>query len=246
MSSSIKSSASSSLNTVDSARSSSSDTREMRERGSSISLSPRSIIVICPQLTPSQIAVIRKSWRHINTKGLICVLSRCFQRLESSCPVASKCFMSANYSLSTTANPVRTVSDHSRFLLGLLDRIIDGDYEYDEVRDIGARHVGLHHEFGFSTTELDRFQEIFVEVMLKQDGIKQSKETSRAWRLLICSLIDVFRDGFEHQMRHFRRKHSFNAHTQYFENIERRASLCPSRKASLNVDTPFHARKLSD
>ncbi|KAK6015709.1 hypothetical protein OSTOST_18838 [Ostertagia ostertagi] len=102
---------------------------------------------------------------------------------------------------------------------------------------MGARHFSLKQEHGLSTAELDKFQEIFVEVILKQDGVRQSKEASRAWRILICAIVDLFRDGFEMQSRRqFRRKHSFNAHTQYFENIERRTS-CSSRKASLNVDS---------
>lgn len=41
---------------------------------------------------------------------------------------------------------------------------------------MGARHFALKQEFGLSTAELDRFQEIFVEVILKQDGVRQSKE----------------------------------------------------------------------
>ncbi|UMM16551.1 hypothetical protein L5515_013516 [Caenorhabditis briggsae] len=75
-----------------------------------------------------------------------------------------------------------------------------------------------------------------VEVILKQDGVKQSKEATRAWRLLICSFIELIRDGFDAQVRQFRRKHSFNAHVQYFENIEKRVGVCPNRKISLNVD----------
>ncbi|EYB89009.1 hypothetical protein Y032_0238g3295 [Ancylostoma ceylanicum] len=207
----------------------------MRERSGSIS-SARAMLPLCPSLMPSQVSVIRKSWRHINTKGLITVLSRVFQRLESSCPVAQQCFSTSPQSLSTVQNPVRTIADHARFLLSLLDRIIDAEQDLEEIREIGARHVLLKQECGLGTAELDKFQEIFVEVILKQDGVRQSKEASRAWRILICAFVDLFRDGFETQLRQFRRKHSFNAHTQYFENIERRASQCPSRKASLNVD----------
>ncbi|VDN31474.1 unnamed protein product [Cylicostephanus goldi] len=48
--------------------------------------------------------------------------------------------------------------------------------DLEEIREIGARHVPLKHECGLGAAELDRFQEIFVEVMLKQDGIRQSKE----------------------------------------------------------------------
>ncbi|WKX93945.1 hypothetical protein Q1695_011314 [Nippostrongylus brasiliensis] len=206
----------------------------MRERSGSIA-PVRAMIPMCPSLMPSQVAALRKSWRHINTKGLITVLSRCFQRLESSCPVASACFSGSGQSLNTSQSQVRTVADHARYLLALLDKIIDVDQDVDEIREIGARHFALKQECGLSTAELDRFQEIFVEVILKQDGVRQSKEASRAWRILICAIVDLFRDGFEAQVRQFKRKHSFNAHTQYFENIERRAS-CTLRKASLNAD----------
>uniref|UniRef100_A0A1I7XTY5 Uncharacterized protein n=1 Tax=Heterorhabditis bacteriophora TaxID=37862 RepID=A0A1I7XTY5_HETBA len=48
---------------------------------------------------------------------------------------------------------------------------------------------------------------------------------SRAWRLLICAVVDLIREGFEQQVRQLKRKHSFNAHTQYFENMERQNFL---------------------
>ncbi|CAO4364455.1 unnamed protein product [Caenorhabditis nigoni] len=207
-----------------------------RDRSGSISLSPRNIIPVCSQLSPSQVSVIRRSWRHINTKGLITVLTRCFSRLESNCPIASQCFQSATYSLSTNPCGVRTVADHAKYLLQLLDKIIEGDVDSEFLREIGANHVGLQRDTGFSSLEWDRFQEIMVEVILKQDGVKQSKEATRAWRLLICSFIELIRDGFDAQVRQFRRKHSFNAHVQYFENIEKRVGVCPNRKISLNVD----------
>ncbi|CAI5440650.1 unnamed protein product [Caenorhabditis angaria] len=219
-----------------------------RDRAGSISLSPRSTIPVCQQLTPSQVSTVRRSWRHINTKGLIVVLTRCFSRLESTCPIVSQCFQSATYSLSTNPNQVRTVADHAKYLLQLLDKIIEGDVDTELLREIGANHVNLKLETGFSSQEWDRFQEIMVEVILKQDGVKQSKETSRAWRLLICSIVELMRDGFDAQLRQCRRKHSFNAHVQYFENIERRVSVCPNRKISLNVESrqsPASIRKFS-
>ncbi|KAJ1347175.1 Glb-27p [Parelaphostrongylus tenuis] len=210
----------------------------MREQSGSIASTIRPTLQVCPSLTPSQVAVLRKSWKHINTKGLITVLSRCFQRLESSCPVVSQCFSSSQQELSTVHQcSVRTVAEHARFLLSMLDKIIDSEQDLEEIREIGARHCILNQRCGFGTAELDRFQEIFVEVILKQDGVRQSKEASRAWRILICSIVDLFRDGFEAQLRQLRRKHSFNAHTRYFENIERRVSNCSQRKASLNVES---------
>ncbi|PIO65015.1 hypothetical protein TELCIR_13332 [Teladorsagia circumcincta] len=45
--------------------------------------------------------------------------------LESSCPVASACFSAQP--LPTTLVQVRTVADHARCLLSLLDRIIDAE-----------------------------------------------------------------------------------------------------------------------
>ncbi|KAE9419542.1 hypothetical protein Angca_006622 [Angiostrongylus cantonensis] len=199
----------------------------MREQSGSISNTTRPTLPICPSLMPSQVAVLRKSWKHINTKGLITVLSRCFQRLESSCPVVAQCFSSSQKELSTVQQcSVRTVSDHARFLLSMLDKIIDSEQDLEEIREIGARHCVLKQRCDFGTAELDRFQEIFVEVILKLDGVRQSKEASRAWRILICAIVDLFRDGFETQLRQFRRKHSFNAHTKYFENIERIERLC--------------------
>ncbi|KJH46904.1 hypothetical protein DICVIV_07030 [Dictyocaulus viviparus] len=158
-------------------------------------------------------------------------------QLESSCPVVAQCFSSTQQVLSTAQSSVRTVTDHAKFLLTMLDKIMDNEQDIEEIREIGARHCILKQKYGLGTVELDKFQEIFVDVILKQDGVRNSKEASRAWRILICSIVDVFRDGFEAQLRQFRRKHSFNAHTQYFENIERRVSNASLRKSSLNADS---------
>ncbi|GMS84193.1 hypothetical protein PENTCL1PPCAC_6368, partial [Pristionchus entomophagus] len=210
----------------------------------------RHTISVSPQLTPSQVVLIRKSWKHVNTKGLSGVLRRCFQRLESSCPAVASTFSTASNSLSTSPNQIRTLADHAKYLAILMQKIIDSEEGVeDEVRSVGGAHVTLSHQ-GIGIKEFERFGEIFVEVVLKLDGIQQSKETSRAWRQLICSIVDHFRDGFDMHLRHSRRKSSFGVHSEYFDGLEVRRNSSPggSRKTSLSIPSNpnLQPRKLSD
>uniref|UniRef100_A0A0M3HYR2 GLOBIN domain-containing protein n=1 Tax=Ascaris lumbricoides TaxID=6252 RepID=A0A0M3HYR2_ASCLU len=183
------------------------------ERSMSIVASPRtSSISLLPSLTPSQVQTIRKSWKHINTKGLYTVIRRCFQQLECMCPSVSNAFNSANNQLSANISTVRTLVEHTKFMLILIDRIVENDQDsIIELRRIGASHVVLKESFGFGENELEKFGEMLAEAFLKLDGIRQSKETSRAWRLVIASMIDQLRAGFDSEWRVQKRRASFNS-----------------------------------
>lgn len=52
------------------------------ERSNSITGSSRMGIPLVPSLQPSQVFTLRKSWKHINTKGLNSVIRRCFERVR--------------------------------------------------------------------------------------------------------------------------------------------------------------------
>lgn len=74
---------------------------------------------------------------------------------------------------------MRSVSDHTRFFLAFLQRIIDGQEDMDtELKRIGAKHAFLDETCGVGVREIERLGELFVEVLLRLDGIKQSKETT--------------------------------------------------------------------
>ncbi|VDM42221.1 unnamed protein product [Toxocara canis] len=136
----------------------------------------------------------------------------CEFQLESACPSVSSAFNSVNNQLSANMSTVRTLADHTKFMLTLIDRIVDGDEDIViELRRIGGCHAVLRENFGFGEEELERLGELLAESFLKLDGIRQSKETSRAWRLLIASMIDQWRVGFDSEWRMQKRRASFNS-----------------------------------
>ncbi|KAH7727390.1 Protein GLB-27 [Aphelenchoides avenae] len=217
------------------------------ERSNSITGSSRMGIPLVPSLQPSQVFTLRKSWKHINTKGLNSVIRRCFERLESSSSAVGTAFAAAQNltpDVPGTCLP-GTIGEHTKYLLNVLDRIIDGCPDVElELKKVGARHIVIHNEFGIGAAEIERFGEIFAEVFLKLDGIRQSKETTKAWRILIAKIVDHVRDGFESELRYQRRRAAFAAGAAA-EN--RRNSMPSNRKASasLRVDVPAVTRKLS-
>ena len=74
---------------------------------------------------------------------------------------------------------VKGVMDHTRFVLNLLDRIIESGVDVDlELKRIGAKHAVLHEQFGFNVSDIEKLGEIFAESFFKLDTIRQSKEAT--------------------------------------------------------------------
>jgi hypothetical protein len=125
-----------------------------------------------------------------------------------------------------------------------------------ELKRIGAKHAFLEETCGINVHDVERLGELIAESFLKLDGISQSKESRKAWRLLIAKIIDHVRDGFETESRFQKRRTSFmpgannrlNRNTPiYFRSFRRNSmpsNAAANRKTSLNVD--IVTRKLSN
>ncbi|CAD5216177.1 unnamed protein product [Bursaphelenchus xylophilus] len=212
------------------------------ERSNSLT-NNRSSIPLLPILSAAQIQALRKSWRHINTKGLNGVFRRCFQRLESANPSVSGGFRTERPG---STSSTQTLIEHSKFLTLLFHRIIvESEEDLDAyLRQIGAKHAFLYEECGLGVPELERLGELVAEVLLKLDGIRQSKEATKVWRLLISKVIDYIRDGFESELRLQRRKVS-----AFQPGIDNRRNSMPSsqnRKTSMKLNIGPAVRKFSN
>jgi len=216
---------------------------------------------LVPTLLPSQVVIIRRSWKHINVKGLNEVIRRCFQKLESARAKASyeskhlqpgTSVETSSYSLPRSAPKCLDIAEHTKYFHNLLVRIIETNEEVDmELKMVGARHAILNGKLCLGVAEIESLGELLAEALLKLDGINQSKETSRAWRLLITKIIDHIRDGFETEIRFRRRKIGYDhgCVSVYDESIasspeDRRKSL-PSQKNIIRLEITKIARKLS-
>lgn len=63
-------------------RSSSARNSRMERTNSIVVANSKFSITLSPSLSPSQVLTIKRSWKHINTKGLNVVVRRCFQRVR--------------------------------------------------------------------------------------------------------------------------------------------------------------------
>uniref|UniRef100_A0A914WWP3 Globin family profile domain-containing protein n=1 Tax=Plectus sambesii TaxID=2011161 RepID=A0A914WWP3_9BILA len=195
----------------------------------------------------SQASAIRKSWKHINTKGLIQVVSRCFHKAESRCPAVATAFSNTTF-LSASPATTRSVADHTKFLLTLLDDLIEGsgtvsgpngDVQVMQLlRDYGAKHAHLRDSCNLRAEAWEVFGEVLVESFVKLDGVKQNKEASRGWRLLIATVTDRLRCGFEQEVRLQRRRSSLNESAQ----TEASSSAMQSRPRSQSGEETFLRR----
>jgi len=162
--------------------------------------------------------------------------------LESSNAAVAKIFRSHSTLQISTSN-VRNIMEHTKFMLSMMDRIVDGENGIDyELRKIGAAHAKLAEEYGMGTVELERFGEILVDAFSKLDGVRQSKETSKAWRILIASIIDNVRVGFDTELRVQRRKASFSTISRSSDrrrSIDSRSSV--SQHNTWRCNTPMIA-----
>lgn len=193
-------------------------------RASSVVAASSSLCAI-DNMSLSQASAIRKSWKHINTKGLAQVVSRCFHKAESRCPAIAAAFSNTTF-LSTSPATTRSVAEHTKFLLALLDDLIEGDAATGErsnasdpdvmqqLRDCGAKHALLRDSCNLRPEAWEVLGEVLVESIVKLDGVKQNKEATRGWRLLIATVTDRLRCGFEQEVRLQRRRASLNESAQ--------------------------------
>uniref|UniRef100_A0A914E3B3 Globin family profile domain-containing protein n=1 Tax=Acrobeloides nanus TaxID=290746 RepID=A0A914E3B3_9BILA len=130
---------------------------------------------------------------------------------------------------------VRTVSEHANYFMNLLDRITENDNEVDnELRQLGSKHVFLL-DMGIGVPDLEKFGEIVADAFLKLDGIRQSKEATKAWRMLIASIVDHIRVGFESEVRLRKRKGSVFPDGFDESLYDRRNSMPDPRRPSLSL-----------
>ncbi|KAL3097672.1 hypothetical protein niasHT_024733 [Heterodera trifolii] len=204
-----------------------------------------STLAFLPELNPQQVANLRRTWKHINTKGLYDIIRRSFRKVESAHSSVAMAFRQnaaagGGSSSAPTAQadgtkhavtensagsngkvpplPPQTkfcgVMEHSKYFMVLLNRIIDGDgnnHQEDlerELKLIGARHVIVYKRFGVGVTEIERTGEALAEALFKLDGIRQSKEATKVWRVLIAKIIDHIVTGFTGELRSQRRRTS--------------------------------------
>ncbi|KAL3080149.1 hypothetical protein niasHS_013821 [Heterodera schachtii] len=205
-----------------------------------------STLAFLPELNPQQVANLRRTWKHINTKGLYDIIRRSFRKVESAHSSVAMAFRQnaaagGGTSSAPTAQadgtkhavtensagsngkvpplPPQTkfcgVMEHSKYFMVLLNRIIDGDgnnhQQEDlerELKQIGARHVIVYKRFGVGVTEIERTGEALAEALFKLDGIRQSKEATKVWRVLIAKIIDHIVTGFTGELRSQRRRTS--------------------------------------
>ncbi|KAI3421861.1 Glb-27p [Globodera pallida] len=200
-------------------------------------------LAFLPELNPQQVANLRRTWKHINTKGLYDIIRRSFRKVESANPSVALAFRhngissppptadgtkqlgaaaaaaaasETNSAAGSNGNLPQTkycgVMEHSKYFMVLLNRIIDGDpQEQDlerELKQIGARHVTVYKRFGVGVTAIERTGEALAESLFKLDGIRQSKETTKVWRVLIAKIVDHIETGFTDELRSQRRQTS--------------------------------------
>uniref|UniRef100_A0A183DCR1 GLOBIN domain-containing protein n=1 Tax=Gongylonema pulchrum TaxID=637853 RepID=A0A183DCR1_9BILA len=132
--------------------------------------------------------------------------------LEIARPSVQMAFSCVDSQLSTSTASVRTISDHASYMVAVINRIVDGEEEAIEgLKEVGACHAKLREHFFITGDDFEILGQLLAETFLKLEGIRQSKEAGqrtiepraqkKLWRLLIASVIDHLRAGFEAEWR---------------------------------------------
>uniref|UniRef100_A0A914DW86 Neuroglobin n=1 Tax=Acrobeloides nanus TaxID=290746 RepID=A0A914DW86_9BILA len=174
---------------------------------------PKTKIDICPSLSNYQVHLLKNSWANLQNKNINKDISGCFQVLERISSAASKSFNSALKTSETDAKlwQPQIIIDHTSAFNKLLGRIISNENGVDEeLRRLGAAHVNLSEKYGLGVHEFEKFGEIMADRFLSKDGIRQNNEVTHAWCVLVSTIVDYMKAGFESELRLRRRRYSIS------------------------------------
>ncbi|WKX93276.1 hypothetical protein Q1695_010929 [Nippostrongylus brasiliensis] len=117
---------------------------------------------------------------------------------------------------------IATMDAHIKLMVKFFDDILaslDDETEcVERMKRIGSCHAVLVRSCGFSSDIWERLGEISMERICAHE-IVQTREASRAWRVLLACIIDELRCGFDGEAR-YHRKTSSAEHLDVLDQVD--------------------------
>uniref|UniRef100_A0A0K0FHQ2 Globin-like protein 9 (inferred by orthology to a C. elegans protein) n=1 Tax=Strongyloides venezuelensis TaxID=75913 RepID=A0A0K0FHQ2_STRVS len=163
-------------------------------------------------MTSSQKTSLIYSWKAIkpNANSL---MRKIFLELEAVSPKVKQIFAKAAildcFAKESSESKIGTIDEHVKLFTKFMDDVISNLDKETEVkciiRKVGQSHVVLNNECSFQSNLWEHLGEIAMEKICHLDAIQKSRETCRAWRMLIAFVTDEVRSAFDEQVRIARR-----------------------------------------
>ncbi|GMT13398.1 hypothetical protein PFISCL1PPCAC_4695, partial [Pristionchus fissidentatus] len=163
-------------------------------------------------LSFSQRQAIGTSWRLIRPQANA-TFRKIFLELEIACPKVKQIFYKAALvdAFNKDGENAATLEEHIKISAKFFDdllAVMDNEDEFRTlIRKIGAAHAILARSCNFGGEIWERLGEIAMERICGLESC-QTREASRAWRILIACVIDELRTGFEDEHRLVTRRSS--------------------------------------
>lgn len=157
------------------------------------------------KLTTIQKISLQNTWRIMKDNSVDRISEKIFQKLINAQPKVKDVFYKAAFlTIFTRSNSITTYRDHSRLLVRLINDLVSHvdkcEEQMKQIRECGMRHVFLRQS-GFKADIWEKFGEAAIEVINEQDCVKSNIEAVKAWTILIASVTDEMRHGFEKEVR---------------------------------------------
>uniref|UniRef100_A0A914WD24 Globin family profile domain-containing protein n=1 Tax=Plectus sambesii TaxID=2011161 RepID=A0A914WD24_9BILA len=188
-------------------------------------------------LLPKEKKALRMTFSVMNNNMFVKLMEQILHRLETNCPEIRSLFFTTAFVNSFTKTPeqqehhcqIKTIHDHAKIMAQMFEDVIKNLDTYDVMvpylRQYGQKHA-LMCSSGFKVEVLEKFGELAVVYIGKQDCIKYNHIAVGAWRLLIACITDEMRFGFERECKKNDRQNSFSEPA----DVESLLSQPPSRR----------------
>ncbi|CEF70840.1 Globin family and Globin-like domain and Globin, structural domain-containing protein [Strongyloides ratti] len=163
-------------------------------------------------MTSTQKTSLVCSWKAIkpNANSL---MRKIFIELEAVAPKVKQIFAKAAildcFAKETSESKSGTIDEHVKLFTKFMDDVIlnlDRETEVKNIiRKVGQSHAVLNNSCSFHSNLWEHLGEIAMQKICQLDAIQKSRETCKAWRMLIAFVTDEVRSAYDEQVKIARR-----------------------------------------
>ncbi|KAE9553749.1 hypothetical protein FO519_003059 [Halicephalobus sp. NKZ332] len=162
------------------------------------------------KLSKLQKRSLRFTWQRLQTrnggKRVENVIEEVFEKLMKQMPLTREIFTTRTFLSAMSKEGIATLRDHARVTVKMIDCIIknldvDPRKRTDTDSDLDPRLLGKAHAclrpYGFNSNFWEKLGEIFIDVVLVQEAVRDLPGAGQAWVVLTACLVDQLRAGFD-------------------------------------------------
>ncbi|CAB3398352.1 unnamed protein product [Caenorhabditis bovis] len=161
-------------------------------------------------LKREHVRALKMTWARLcepprsNCRGIVLLLEKVWEKLDSKDKDVRNIFYNAAFVDSMQercerrrSGSIATLRDHTHFFVSLVSQVvmsleIEPTKILEHLDSLGQNHAYLK-QYGFKSKHWEKVGEYFVDIVVIQDCVRGFPEASRAWTMLISSIVDRLR-----------------------------------------------------